>query len=192
MSKTGAKLTLVSLSVFAVGVLIFMLYRKKKEMTGNTEKNDMDDTENNGYYTDKNSLAAINHNPGNIVKSTSQWQGKTDTPARLIEENRSTRFEAFKNDYYGVRAAVINLLNGYFKKGYDTPAKIIGKWAPASDGNNTDNYTAYVAKSMGIDKNARIDHTDKEQMFLLIRAICVQESGFLGDKIIQKAINDNV
>ena len=193
MSKQGAKFTLVSLSVFAVGVLIFMLYRKKRQMDAKTDaRSDENNTNNmNGYYTDKNSLAAINHNPANLTDNESKWVGRVPTPERLIKEGRPTRFVAFDNDFHGLRAAFINLKNGYFAKNYNTIEKIITKWAPPKE-NNTAGYIDYVSKSMGIDKNETLNPKDKGQMFLLLRAICVKESGFLGDDLITKAINENI
>ena len=186
MSQNTAKFVLISVSAFAVLYLIFRLIQKRRstEITGVT-------MELNGKYDDSNSLAAINHNPTNIRKSKYNWEGKTDTPQKLIKEGRSTDFEAFVSDYYGLRAALVNLKNGYFSKGYNTVAKIIYRWAPPTE-NNTEGYINYVCKVMGVDRDLVLDYNNKNTMFLLLKAIAKRDGGFNGDEIIKYVIYKNI
>lgn len=186
MSQNTAKFVLISVSAFAVFYLIFRLIQKRKiEKETKMLKIDL-----NGVYDDKNSLAAINHNPTNIIKSKYKWEGATATPQRLIDEGRTQRFEAFENDYYGLRAALINLKNGYFAKGYNTISKIINKWAPPTE-NNTNAYINYVSAIVGIDKDKVLNYDDKNIMFLLLKAIAKRDGGFNGEDLIKYVIYKN-
>jgi len=48
----------------------------------------------------------------------------------------------------GIRAGMKNLVNGYFKRGINTVDKIINRYAPSSDGNNTNSYITNVVNYM--------------------------------------------
>ena len=48
----------------------------------------------------------------------------------------------------GIRAGMKNLVNGYFKRGINTVDKIINRYAPSSDGNNTNSYINNVVNYM--------------------------------------------
>ena len=66
------------------------------------------------------------------------------------------RYAAFATMADGV-AAQRALLASYVRQGYDTPAKIANRWAPAGDGaNNPNSYAANIARQMGIGVNDRI------------------------------------
>jgi hypothetical protein len=41
--------------------------------------------------------------------------------------------------------------------GFNTPAAIIGRWAPASDGNPVGNYARYVAEGVGANLTDQLD-----------------------------------
>lgn len=195
MTEKQLKFTLVLVSAFAASVLVFMLIRKNRQTQRANAERENEKRENNenmnGFYNNSDSLAAINHNPTNLINDGSSWIGKIDTPERIIKEGRSTRFCAFENDYFGLRAALINLKNGYFSKGLTTISKIISKWAPSSE-NNTDKYIENVAKMTGIDKDVKLNVDDKGQIFELLRAIAYIDGGFIGDDIIRKVIKDNL
>jgi hypothetical protein len=84
-----------------------------------------------------------NNNPGNIE----------DGPfARALPgyQGSDGRFAIFDSPQAGV-AAKHKLLGSYMERGLNTPAQIVGRWAPASEnGQSTTNYTAYVAQRLGI------------------------------------------
>lgn len=65
------------------------------------------------------------------------------------------RYAAFRTLQDGVNAQRA-LLASYVQRGYDTPAKIARRWAPAGDGNNPDRYARQIAAQMGIGVNDRI------------------------------------
>lgn len=108
-----------------------------------------------------------NNNPGNLIKTGTTWQ-------KEIQSN-DTRFEAFANVAWGLRALMINLrtLHG---RGANTISKLITRWAPASDGNNTTGYIAKVSQMTGIGKDAPL--TLSEGVYLgLAKAIVSVENG---------------
>ena len=52
-----------------------------------------------------------------------------------------------------------------YSRGYDTPYKLMSKYAPASDGNNTEQYAAIIAKAIGLASSRdKMDLTDGDQM----------------------------
>lgn len=89
--------------------------------------------------------ALRNNNPLNLRISKTPWKGKI----ALDIANTDGRFEKFKSWYYGLRAGIINARTWHVR-GYNTPAKLVGVWAPPSDGNNTSAYAQRVADAMQI------------------------------------------
>jgi hypothetical protein len=53
-----------------------------------------------------------------------------------------------------------SLLQGYGNKGLNTLNAIINRWAPSSDGNNTNAYASFVGKKIGVDPNQPLDMND--------------------------------
>lgn len=88
------------------------------------------------------------NNPLNIrFVAINHWRGSVGEYAGFV---------MFSDVYYGLRAAIV-LLNRYIKHGYDTPAKIISRWAPASE-NNTSNYIKYVCFHAGFTRDIVISY----------------------------------
>jgi len=84
------------------------------------------------------------------------------------------RFARFQTPEQGAAAADA-LLNTYQSKhGLNTVAGIVGRWAPASDGNNVSAYASDVATRLGIDPNAPIPPEMRPQ---LIAAMAQHENG---------------
>ncbi len=95
-----------------------------------------------------------NNNPGNIedgafAKGHPGYKGSDG------------RFAIFETPEAGTGAQVA-LLQSYGKRGFDTPSEIIGRWAPASDGNPTPAYVDFVAKKLGVkaDERLNLDNPD--------------------------------
>lgn len=76
-----------------------------------------------------------NKNPFNIKKSSNNWLGK-------VISDKDPTFEVFDTLEHGLRAG-IKLLVNYIKHGYDTPSKIISRFAPPCE-NVTTSYIHYV------------------------------------------------
>lgn len=80
-----------------------------------------------------------NNNPFNIRKSNSRWKG--------LIKSTDPDFCQFSTMTYGLRAGMV-LLRNYVRKGYDTPRKIISRFAPSTE-NDTSRYTDFVCKFTG-------------------------------------------
>lgn len=111
-------------------------------------------------------LGIRNNNPLNIRKSANAWQGKTES------DNAFEKFIAMK---YGIRAGVKNLQTYYNRDRLTSVSKIINKWAPPIE-NHTVNYIAYVAKAIGVDKDATLPYTT-DTFSKLVSSMSEMENG---------------
>jgi hypothetical protein len=111
-----------------------------------------------------------NNNPGNIeFNDSNSWQGQTGSDGR---------FAKFETPEHGIRALGRNLLS-YGKQGYDTPAEIIGRWAPpGKDGkeNDTQAYIKSVCAQLGVTADQPLDLTNADTLANLCNAIMKQEN----------------
>ena len=108
-----------------------------------------------------------NNNPLNI-EAGSFTQGQ---PGYAGSDGRFAKFASLD---HGTGAAN-KLLDTYQNKyGLNTPAGIVSRWAPATDGNNTQAYAGAIAKALGIGPNDPIP-ADKRQQ--LIAAMAQHENG---------------
>lgn len=114
-----------------------------------------------------------NDNPCNIRRTKDKWVGMRETQT-------DKAFVQFKERKYGYRATFV-LLRNYIRKGVDSIGKIIARWAPSSDGNNTQSYIDYVAKSTGIDADTSLRFEDKDAMVEIVRSMAHMESGIVED-----------
>lgn len=102
-----------------------------------------------------------NNNPGNIE----------DGPfARSLPGYRGSdgRFAIFDSPEAGINAGG-ELLNRYAARGVTTPAQIINRWAPPSDGNPTQAYAQYVASRLGIGVNDPVPANRRAEAFQAIK-----------------------
>lgn len=86
------------------------------------------------------SLGYRNNNPGNIVKTSINWEGEVPCA--------DARFECFSTPYYGIRAITKNLI--YYREvyGLTTVQEIIHRWAPPQE-NDTDAYVQAMRIQVG-------------------------------------------
>ncbi|MGJ0626048.1 structural protein [Xenorhabdus bovienii] len=111
-----------------------------------------------------------NNNPGNIDhNSANKWQGQLPH-----DPNIEKRFCRFESPEYGIRA-LMKLLCNYHKKGHQTVAKMIDRWAPTNE-NNTSAYIKGVAKALGVDPHQVIT-VDKVTLIALSKSIVRHENG---------------
>lgn len=111
-----------------------------------------------------------NNNPGNIRKSSENWQGLSP------DQSGDSSFFVFSSMDYGVRAMVKILRKYQQSYGLNTVRKIINRWAPPVE-NKTDAYVAFVAGQMGVGPDDTINVFDGNTAFSLVRAIIAQEVG---------------
>ncbi|EOE2144752.1 hypothetical protein ACKCRG_003985 [Serratia marcescens] len=109
-----------------------------------------------------------NNNPGNIEASDKNpWEGQTGSDGR---------FAKFETPEHGIRALGKNLL-AYQAKGFDTVAEIVNRWAPASDGNNTDAYIKALCGALGVGANDQVDMSNPRTLAALCTGIVKHENG---------------
>lgn len=111
-----------------------------------------------------------NNNPGNIRHSSSKWKGMSDV-------QRDSAFVTFESRAYGYRA-LLALLRTYIKQHrLRNIARIIGRWAPPEDNNDTEAYIQRVCELTGFDRTEVIRWNDPIQMIALAEAISHVENG---------------
>ena len=108
-----------------------------------------------------------NNNPGNLIQSDVQWEGKT--------ASADPRYESFATPEHGIRAMALNAqhIQG---TGKQSLAQIIPVWAPKSE-NDTATYISDVAKTMGVDPNGSIDLQDPATLLSFTQAVIGHENG---------------
>lgn len=101
-----------------------------------------------------------NNNPGNIEDGAF---------ARSLPGYRGSdgRFAIFDSPQAGINAGG-ELLARYAARGVVTPAQIINRWAPPSDGNPTQAYAQYVAQRLGIGVNDPVPANRRAEAFQAI------------------------
>ncbi|KFB89628.1 hypothetical protein CR62_16725 [Serratia grimesii] len=109
-----------------------------------------------------------NNNPGNIEASDKNpWEGQAGSDGR---------FAKFETPEHGIRALGKNLL-AYKAKGIDTVSEIVNRWAPASDGNNTDAYIKALCGALGVGANDQLDMSNPRTLAALCAGIVKHENG---------------
>ena len=109
-----------------------------------------------------------NNNPLNIRRSASKWRG-------MSAQQSDHAFVQFENIRWGLRAAVLLLAN-YIAHGYNTPRKIINRWAPYCE-NDTNAYINYVCSYCNMQPDDVVQFDDKQTITSMIDAMCHVECG---------------
>lgn len=141
------KITIILLFAGAMGVFLYLSKRKENKSLANP-----DNPESNKANNNKNGTRGKrNNNPFNIrYNSANNWIGQIGSDGA---------FCVFDTMVHGIRAGGI-LLRNYLKQGNNTISKILTKFAPASDNNNTSKYIADVEKMSGINKDVVLKNSD--------------------------------
>ena len=122
-----------------------------------------------------------NNNPANIRRGCA-WKG-------LTEKQTDKEFCQFVTMTWGVRALLVTLRTYVRKYHLHTVREIITRWAPPSDGNNTEKYIEFVEKAVKeIDSPITLslqawDFMPKYQhseciLYLVAKTMCKMESGY--------------
>lgn len=110
-----------------------------------------------------------NNNPANIVRG-SRWLGLTQVQPDI-------KFCSFSSTNYGVRA-LLYLLVKYYKEYHLISVKdIINRFAPSSDGNDTESYINYVCGCLGVSDNEDLN-LNFTVLYSLAKSICRIESNY--------------
>lgn len=122
-----------------------------------------------------------NNNPANIRRGCN-WKG-------LAKKQTDREFCQFTTMTWGVRALLVTLRTYVVKYRLHTVREIITRWAPPSDGNNTEKYIEYVEKAVSkidalrtlslkeIDFRKTRQYTDCF-LYLWVKAMCFIESRY--------------
>ena len=149
------------------------------------------------YLNQKSAPRGIrNNNPGNLIKTAIQWQGKIPH-----EQNNDSRFEQFTSIIYGLRAMAKDITND-IKKGKNTLKLLITEYAPPYVKNKTGQivkendtaaYIAAVSKSVGIPPDAKIKITPEILQALITAKVQVENGAkwkkYISAEDIQQAVN---
>lgn len=119
-----------------------------------------------------------NNNPGNLVKTNINWQGKKQVSS-------DPRFEQFVNLTFGIRAKLRDILND-INKGLNTIPKLITEFAPPHE-NNTNAYIAYVLQQTKLSNSDDLRKLNRQQLVDLSWSIIVYENGGIVKDYISKS-----
>ncbi|WP_337875607.1 hypothetical protein [Elioraea sp.] len=113
-----------------------------------------------------------NHNPLNIrLNQANRWQGRI-----APERNTDGAFEQFGGPVWGLRAGAVLIIAHYDRRGADTIRKLVSIWAPESE-NDTDAYTAFVARESGFGADQKLDFHRAEHLRPVLIAMIRMENG---------------
>lgn len=100
----------------------------------------------------RQSRAERNNNPLNIRRTQTRWEGQVPDG-----EATDRQFCQFKTAAYGWRAAFILLTRTYYHVHHlSTISAIISRWAPPTDGNDTQAYISRVCQLTGYGPQDRL------------------------------------
>lgn len=116
-----------------------------------------------------------NNNPLNIRHSTNKWQG-------MAPSQSDRAFVQFIARKYGYRAAFVLIRNYIGLHHANTIGKIVARWAPSSDGNNTQAYIRFVSKTSGIKPDTPLRFADQKSMVAIVRSMAQMESAIIEDE----------
>ena len=108
--------------------------------------------------------------------------------ARGIRNDNPLNIRRTKDRWTGMRERQTDkafvLLRGYIGRGADTIGRIIARWAPSRDGNDTQAYIRHVSRSTGIGAGQALSFEDKDALVEIVRSMAHMESGIIEDKAI--------
>lgn len=108
-----------------------------------------------------------NNNPGNLNFAGQAGATKETGP--------NGRFAVFGSMEEGI-AALIKQLQRYMSRGIDTIRELVNTYAPASE-NDTGAYMKALSQSLGIGLDDKLDLSNQQQLFALLRGIINHENG---------------
>ncbi|MDM8144891.1 hypothetical protein QUW02_02915 [Bacteroides eggerthii] len=111
-----------------------------------------------------------NNNPLNIRRTANLWQG-------LSKEQNDPDFFQFESMAWGYRAAFVVLRTYRNRYGINTVERIVRRWAPEKDGNDTEYYIRKVTVLTGLERTQIVDDQDPRTMMNLVAAMSRVENG---------------
>ena len=111
-----------------------------------------------------------NNNPLNIRRTANLWQG-------LSKEQNDPDFFQYESMAWGYRAAFVVLRTYRNRYGINTVERIVRRWAPEKDGNDTEYYIRKVTVLTGLERTQIVDDQDPRTMMNLVAAMSRVENG---------------
>ena len=111
-----------------------------------------------------------NNNPLNIRRTANLWQG-------LSKEQNDPDFFQFESMAWGYRAAFVVLRTYRNRYGINTVERIVRRWAPEKDGNDTEYYIRKVTVLTGLERTQIVDDQDPRTMMNLVAGMSRVENG---------------
>ena len=111
-----------------------------------------------------------NNNPLNLRKTKEPWRGK-------VIPGTDPDFEQFDNMYNGIRAGMRNIQTMYLVHGCHAVEDIIRRWAPASDGNDTEAYIRMVCTKAKLHRQDFVHPNVMERVCKFAWAMAYVENG---------------
>lgn len=124
-----------------------------------------------------------NNNPGNLIRTSSAWQGKIPFP-----QSKDAKFEQFTELKFGIRAMLKDLIHD-INKGKNTVNALISEYAPSVE-NNTKAYIQNVCNTLGVKPTDKLQTVNGAFLLMLVRAICKVELGNSHTLITDNDINE--
>lgn len=112
-----------------------------------------------------------NNNPMCIKRSkANKWLGEVPD-----EQNTDPVFEQYISPEYGIRAGAYLIIKFYRTQKINTIRKLITKWAPKHDKNDTESYINFVSRRTSIPADEPVDFTDFDVLKSVVEAIIAFE-----------------
>jgi hypothetical protein len=111
------------------------------------------------------------NNPFNIKKSKYFFYGR-------VSAGNFSMFESFQNITFATAAFYKLIRENYYFKGYNTIEKIMYRYAPPNDGNDTEKYISYISNATGFNRSDEINISNFRFMSKFAESICFFESGY--------------
>lgn len=110
-----------------------------------------------------------NHNPGNLRRTATKWQG-------LASPQADPEFFQFQSPVWGIRALARTLITYRDKYECTTPTEIISRYAPATE-NNTSQYVLDICQRTGLQPMQHVDVHEYKDCRALVTTIITHENG---------------
>lgn len=122
----------------------------------------------------------FNRNPGNlayIADPAHAFRGQIGIEIVRPGHDYTPRFGRYDTAEHGIRAASYQLILYKREYGANTIRKIVGHWAPNSDGNNDNAYIDAMEKFSGFAADDIVDLMDTHTNFAIVKGVIQVEEG---------------
>lgn len=155
----------------AIGIFFFVRWWKSHKLA--LPDNESDIATLSYLNNPAMSRAIRNNNPGNLVITGIDWDGKIP-----VTQNTDGKFEQFQYYWQGVRAMIKDIINDITQDGANSIRALILRYAPPEE-NSTNQYIDFVAEQTGFGADQKLD-VDASALYTLVSALVLYETGTPG------------